>query len=187
MQNTKKKPLIILDRDGVINNDSDLYIKSAAEWIPLASSINAIGMLCKAGYQIAVATNQSGLARGLFSREDLDQMHKKMHQLLAVNNAKIDALHFCPHHPNDNCACRKPKPGLLQSLAKELDREISNSIFIGDSLSDITAAKACGAQPVLVLTGKGQRSIDKATNNQLHKVPVFTNLLSYAEFILEQT
>ena len=114
-------PLIILDRDGVINEDSDAFIKSPQEFIPLPGSLEAIARLNAAGYRVAVATNQSGIARGLFDRATLDAMHQKLDTLLAAVGGHIDALVYCPHAPDAGCDCRKPRPGLLQQIARKFD------------------------------------------------------------------
>lgn len=151
--------LIILDRDGVINQDSDSYIKTPAEWIPLPGSLEAIAALKTAGWTVAVATNQSGLARGLFDARTLEAIHQAMHCALAKYQAKIDYLVWCPHGPNDHCECRKPRPGLYQQIALHFQCSLHNIPVIGDSKRDLDAAAAVGAQPILVQTGKGQRAI----------------------------
>lgn len=152
--------MVILDRDGVINEDSDDYIKSADEWIPIEGSIEAISRLKKAGCLVTVATNQSGLARGYFDEKTLQSMHDKMNGLLAQRGAEIDGVFFCPHSPSDNCVCRKPKPGLLLKIAKQFDINLSETVFVGDSMTDIQAAKMAGAKPVLVKSGKGMDTLD---------------------------
>lgn len=152
--------LVILDRDGVINADSDDYIKNPDEWVPLPGSIEAIAQLKAAGWRVAVATNQSGLGRGLFDAAALQAMHEKMARLLRVHGAALDALVWCPHAPGQGCACRKPLPGLFHDIAQHLNCSLNGVMAIGDSLRDLQAAAAVGAVPVLVLTGKGQRTLD---------------------------
>lgn len=147
--------LVILDRDGVINHDSDLYITSAEEWVPIPGSLEAIARLNHAGYRILVATNQSGLSRGLFSIEELNSMHRKMRRELSIHGAQIEAIFFCPHGPEAQCKCRKPLPGLLEDIARRLPVDLTDVPLIGDSIGDIRAAKAVGAHPILVRTGKG--------------------------------
>jgi len=147
---------VILDRDGVINEDSDAYVKSTDEWVPLPGSIEAIVRLKRAGIAVAVTTNQSGIARGLFGLAELDAMHSKLAALLAEHGASVDAIFFCPHGPQDDCDCRKPLPGLYVQAAQHLGLSLSDAVVVGDSLRDLQAAVAVGAQPVLVLTGKGQ-------------------------------
>lgn len=177
--------VIILDRDGVINEDSDEYIKSADEWIPIAGSIEAISRLKKSGIQVAVASNQSGLARGLFDEKALQAMHKKMHDLLAQRGSSVDSIVYCPHSPNDNCICRKPKPGMLLQIAKEFDVKPADTLFIGDTFTDIQAARLAGSQPVLVKTGKGIRTLNK--HGSLEGVPVYDNLSHFVrEFLRGQ-
>lgn len=145
---------IILDRDGVINIDSDDYIKSADEWVPIPGSLEAITRLSKSGYKIGVATNQSGLARGYFNADDLEAMHNKLHHLLAIQGGKLDAIAYCPHSESDNCSCRKPLPGLIHTLEKQLGETATNAFFVGDKRADLLAGIAAGCQPVLVRSGK---------------------------------
>ncbi len=151
--------MIILDRDGVINQDSDAYIKSPDEWIPIPGSLQAIAELKADGWTVAVATNQSGLARGLFDELSLHAIHAKMRDALAERQARIDHLVWCPHGPDDRCVCRKPRPGLYQQIAAQFDCALTGIPVIGDSKRDLEAAVAVGARPVLVTTGKGQRTV----------------------------
>ena len=157
--------LVILDRDGVINIDSDQYVKSADEWIPLPGSLEAIAELNQAGYQVTVATNQSGLARGLFTINDLHAMHQKMMDLLAPMGGRVDSIFFCPHVDEDQCNCRKPLPGLMRDIAARYRKTdsalpLTGVPIVGDSLRDLEAATVLGASPHLVLTGKGQKTVD---------------------------
>ncbi len=156
--------LVILDRDGVINYDSDQYVKSADEWIPLPGSLEAIAELNQAGYQVTVATNQSGLARGLFTINDLHAMHQKMMDLLAPMGGRVDSIFFCPHVDADLCNCRKPLPGLMRDIAARYRKTgsalpLTGVPIVGDSLRDLEAATVLGASPHLVLTGKGQKTV----------------------------
>ena len=150
--------LVILDRDGTINYDSDQYIKSPAEWKPIPGSLEAIARLTHAGWRVVVATNQSGIARGLFDMATLNAIHAEMHRALNQAGGRIDAIFFCPHVADSNCECRKPKPGLLREIASRLGVELEGVPMIGDSLHDAEAAAAVGAQPYLVLTGKGRKT-----------------------------
>lgn len=152
--------LVILDRDGVINQDSPDYIKSLAEWIPIPGSLDAIARLRKAGIVVAVATNQSGIARGLFDEDALGAMHARLAALLAERGCALDMIAYCPHGPDDNCDCRKPRPGLYHAISRELQMPLRGAVIIGDSLRDLEAAEAVGARPVLVLTGKGRATRD---------------------------
>ncbi|ORU92222.1 MAG: D-glycero-beta-D-manno-heptose-1,7-bisphosphate 7-phosphatase [Cycloclasticus sp. symbiont of Bathymodiolus heckerae] len=155
----KKSPIdIILDRDGVINLDSDAYVKSVNEWLPIDGSIQAIAMLHKAGHRVFVATNQSGIGRGYYSENILNDMHKKMLSLIHQAGGEIAGIAFCPHSPEDDCSCRKPKPGLFTSLAKKYCIDLTKAIVVGDSLRDLQAAVTVGSQPILVLTGKGKKT-----------------------------
>ena len=154
------KKLIILDRDGVINQDSDSYVKSAEEWIPIPGSIEAIAKLYKNGYTICVATNQSGLARGYFSVSTLDEMHAKLNSLVEAAGGKIHSIEFCPHGPDDNCECRKPLPGMFKSIADKFNlADLTDVYTVGDSLRDLQAGKELYCSTVLVKTGKGERTI----------------------------
>lgn len=156
--NTK---LIILDRDGVINYDSDAFIKSPDEWIPIPGSLEAIARLNQAGFRVVVATNQSGIARGLLDIVTLNAIHQKMHKAAQQVGAHIDAVFFCPHAAADNCDCRKPKPGMLQQIGKRFNTGLKGMAVIGDSLRDLQAGFIVGCVPYLVLTGKGQKTRDK--------------------------
>lgn len=175
--------LVILDRDGVINEDSDDYIKSASEWIPIEGSLESIARLNHAGVAVAVATNQSGLGRGLFSAEDLNQMHAKFQQELARVGGHVDGIFFCPHTPEDNCACRKPKPGLLRSIGLRFNVPLAEVPFIGDTQTDVAAAIAAHAQPMLVRTGKGLRTAQK--HPELLELPWFDNLAAAVDHLLD--
>lgn len=175
--------LIILDRDGVINEDSDEYIKSPDEWIPIAGSLEAIARLNRAGYRVVVASNQSGLARGLFDYDDLSQMHEKLHRSLANVGGRVEAIFFCPHGPEDQCRCRKPKPGLFEDIAQRLQLDLTGVPAVGDSLRDLEAAQSVGAAPVLVRTGKGRGTEQKGKG--LEGVPIYDDLAAYVSVLLE--
>jgi len=151
--------LIILDRDGVINEDSDAYIKSPEEWVPLPGSLEAIARLNHSGYHVAVATNQSGVGRGYLDIETLNRIHQKMHRALARVGGHVDGIFFCPHAPEAGCSCRKPAPGLLQQIAERCGEPLSGVPVVGDSLRDLQAGIAVGARPILVRTGKGERTL----------------------------
>ncbi len=176
--------LIILDRDGVINQDSDDFIKSPEEFIPIPCSLEAITRLCHADFKVVIATNQSGIARGYYNLDTLNAIHSKMQRLLGVHGGKIDAIFFCPHSTDDHCDCRKPKAGMLHDIAQRYDISLSNIPFIGDSLRDISAARTAGASPYLVKTGKGMRSIETAENTDLEGVPIYNNLNDAVNHIL---
>ena len=150
--------LVILDRDGVINFDSDQYIKSPSEWRPIPGSIEAIARLSQSGYRIAVATNQSGIGRGLFDMATLNAINDKMMEMVFRQGGRIDALFFCPHTAAEECNCRKPRTGMLDEIAARFHTELKGVPCIGDSLKDLQVAEAVGAQPILVLTGKGQKT-----------------------------
>ena len=150
--------LVILDRDGVINHDSPAYIKSPEEWKPIPGSLEAIALLSQAGYRVLVATNQSGVGRGLFEMATLNAIHDKMHRALGLAGGRIDGIFYCPHAQDAGCNCRKPKPGLLEEIAHRFGVSLDGVPFIGDSLRDLQAAVAVGAQPILVLTGKGKKT-----------------------------
>mgnify|MGYP002630545329 FL=1 len=150
--------LVILDRDGVINQDSASYIKSPDEWKPIPGSLEAIALLNQAGYRVLVATNQSGIGRGLFEMTTLNEIHNKMHRALGLVGGRVDGIFYCPHTQDAGCSCRKPKPGLLEEIARRFGVSLEGVPFIGDSLRDLQAAAAVGAQSILVLTGKGKKT-----------------------------
>lgn len=177
--------LIILDRDGVINQDSDDYIKSPDEWIPIPGSLDAIARLNHAGYSVAIASNQSGIARGYFSLETLAAMNVKMNELLSQLGGRIDAMFFCPHGPKDGCDCRKPRPGMLTDIGNRFQAELGDVMFVGDNINDIKAAKAAGAKPVLVRTGKGEQTVGILAENRLNGVPVYDDLAGLVNTMLE--
>lgn len=153
--------LIILDRDGVINQDSEASIKAPDEWIAIPDSLEAIARLNQADYHVVVCTNQSGIARGKFSIMTLNAIHQKMHAAAQEVGADIDAVFFCPHAADDNCDCRKPKPGMLHAISKRFGIDLKGTPFIGDSLRDLQAGFVVGCQPYLVLTGKGEKTREK--------------------------
>ncbi len=175
--------LIILDRDGVINHDSDAYIKTVDEWQPLPGAIEAIARMHHAGWTVAVATNQSGLARGYYDEAELAAMHDKLRALLAVEGAEIGLIAHCPHGPDDGCACRKPKPGMLLDIARHYTTDLQDVWFVGDSLRDLQAAVAVGAQPVLVTTGKGGETAGKALPPGTR---IFPDLAAVADALLQR-
>jgi len=175
--------LIVLDRDGVINYDSDDYVKSVDEWIPLPGSMEALAKLTQAGFKIAIATNQSGISRGYFTVATLDAMHQKMLTLASKAGAKIDYIAYCPHGPDDNCDCRKPLPGLIHQIEKALNMSAKGCYMVGDSLRDLQAGQAAGLVPALVLTGKGQRTLDK--KNDLHGTDVFDDLDHFVDNLIK--
>jgi D-glycero-D-manno-heptose 1,7-bisphosphate phosphatase len=152
--------LVILDRDGTINEDSDNYIKSPLEWKPIPGSLEAIARLTQGGWRCVVATNQSGIARGLFDMATLNAIHAEMHRAVNQAGGRIEAIFFCPHAADSNCQCRKPQPGLLLEISKRLDAELAGVPMIGDSLRDVQAAATAGCKPWLVLTGKGKKTRD---------------------------
>lgn len=151
--------LVILDRDGVINHDSDAYVKTVDEWQPIDGSVEAIGALCQAGFVVAVATNQSGLARGYFDAATLDAMHAKMQRMVAKHGGRIAHIAYCPHGPDDGCDCRKPLPGLIKQIETQTKLSAQGSFMVGDSIRDLQAGVSAGCTPVLVKTGKGQKSL----------------------------
>ncbi|MCY1525161.1 D-glycero-beta-D-manno-heptose-1,7-bisphosphate 7-phosphatase [compost metagenome] len=153
--------LIILDRDGVINQDSDAFVKNPDEWIALPGALHAIARLTQAGWKVVVATNQSGLARGLFDMDTLTAIHAKMRRELAAAGGSIDAVFMCPHGPDDNCTCRKPRPGMFEQIGHRYDVDLAGVPAIGDSLRDLQASSSVGCSPWLVLTGNGSKTLAK--------------------------
>lgn len=154
-----RSKLIILDRDGVINHDSEAFIKSPEEWRPIPGSLDAIARLNHAGFKVVVATNQSGVGRGLFDMATLVAIHEKMHRALAQVGGRVDAVFYCPHTADTNCACRKPKSGMLREISQRYGQDLTGVPCVGDSLRDLQCALAVGAQPILVLTGKGEKTL----------------------------
>jgi len=178
-------PLIILDRDGVINEDSDDFIKSPDEWKPLPGSMEAIAQLKNAGWTVVIATNQSGITRKLFDLDTLNAIHDKMHRMAHEYGGSIDAIFFCPHGPKDNCDCRKPLAGLYEQISRRLNISLENVPSIGDSLRDIQAAQTAGAQPILVRTGKGTKTL--YANQGIEDVPVYCDLKQAVNALLAGT
>ncbi|NYT63181.1 D-glycero-beta-D-manno-heptose 1,7-bisphosphate 7-phosphatase [Alcaligenaceae bacterium] len=154
--------LAILDRDGVINQDSNAFIKSPDEWLALPGSLEAIARLSRAGWRVVIASNQSGVARGLFSMDTLNAIHAKMRRELAAVGGSIDAIFVCPHGPDDGCVCRKPKPGMFLDIARRYDTDLKSVPAVGDSLRDLQAASQAGCTPWLVLTGNGKKTWDNS-------------------------
>lgn len=177
--------LIILDRDGVINQDSDAYIKNADEWIPIKGSLEAIARLNHGGYTVVVVSNQSGIARGYFGIEALTAMHQKMDEMLSKLGGRVDAVFYCPHGPDDACVCRKPKPGMLLDVGQRYNVPLDEVVFIGDSVSDITAARSAHAQSVLVRTGKGAKAEKILLAEGRNQTPVFDDLASAVDVLLQ--
>lgn len=175
--------LIILDRDGVINHDSDGYIKSLEEWVPIPGSLDAMARLYHGGYRIAIASNQSGLGRGLFSIDDLNAIHRKLARELGSQGAQVEAIFFCPHAPDAKCGCRKPLPGLLHEIASRLQIDLAGVPCIGDSWRDLVSALAVGASPILVRTGNGQKTYASHAG-ELDNIPVFSDLAAATDFLL---
>ena len=186
---TSAQKWLILDRDGVINKDSDKFIKSADEWQPLPGSLEAIAKLNLAGYRIAVITNQSGLARGLFDLATLEHIHQKFIDLLAEQGGKVEKIYFCPHGPDDHCQCRKPLPGLYRQFAQEYSISLEGIFAAGDSIRDIQAAEAAGASGVLLRTGKGQASLTSIAasppDDPLRAIPVYDDLAAFTRQLLK--
>lgn len=175
--------LVVLDRDGVINEDSDAYIKSPDEWIALPGSLEAIARLGAAGFTVAVATNQSGVARGYYDLAVLEAIHDKMTSSAASSGGRIDFIAVCPHGPKDGCECRKPRTGLLEQIASHYGVELSDVPVIGDSLRDLEAAAAVGAKPILVLTGNGEKTA-RALPEMLKSTAVYPDLAHAANALI---
>ena len=175
---------LILDRDGVINADSDAFIKSPEEWLPISGSLEAIALLNQHGFKVVVITNQSGIARGLFDLETLSAIHAKMQRMLTDVGGKIEAIYFCPHGPQDECACRKPKAGLFEQFAADKQVDLNNLYSVGDSYRDLEASLAVGARPLLVKTGKGLTTLK---NHPQLNIPIFEHLYDAANYIIAQS
>ena len=176
--------LVILDRDGVINYDSDAYIKSPAEWVPIPGSLEAIARLHRAGFTVTVATNQAGVARGLFDLAALDAIHHRMQTAIAQAGGKLAGIFYCPHGPENGCDCRKPQPGLLRKISGQLQVDLHDVPVIGDSLRDIEAAERVNARPILVLTGSGQKTLQSL--QAARRVEVFADLVAATDQLLSE-
>jgi D-glycero-D-manno-heptose 1,7-bisphosphate phosphatase len=172
---------VLLDRDGVINEDSDTYIKSPEEWVPIPGSLEAIAALQAGGFRVAVLTNQSGVARGLLDLQTLEAIHGKMRNLVEAAGGRIEHVFFCPHGPEDGCRCRKPNIGLFEQFAEQSGASLRGIPAIGDSLRDLQAAQAVGADPILVETGKGEKTLLRNPTLDVH---TFANLYEAAQFLL---
>jgi len=182
-------PLLILDRDGVINEDSDKYIRCVDDWVPIPGSIEAIADLSRAGYCIAVATNQSGLSRGFFTLDDLEEIHALLCRQVEKCGGTIEGIFYCPHLPEEGCNCRKPATGLLRAIEQELQQSAQGAFFVGDSMKDLQAAGAYGCKPLLVKTGKGAGTLatlqsGEASLEYAKEVPVYRDLADAAKAIL---
>ncbi len=176
--------LVILDRDGTINEDSAEFVKSPSEWQPLPGALEAIARLNHAGWHVVVATNQSGLGRGLFDVASLNAMHAKMQQMLAAVGGRVDAIFYCPHAPDDGCRCRKPEPGLFEQIAERYGVELHGMPAVGDSLRDLVAAVTAGCEPHLVLTGKAASYRDKPLPDSFPaRTVVHQDLAAFAEYL----
>jgi D-glycero-D-manno-heptose 1,7-bisphosphate phosphatase len=176
---------IILDRDGVINFDSEHYIKSPEEWHAIPESLEAIATLNRHGYTVFVITNQSGIARGFYDAETLQKIHQKFLQELADVSGHVEEILFCPHHPKDHCACRKPEPALVYQLRDKYALTLADTYFIGDSWSDMEVSQKSGCKPLLVLTGNGEHTLKKHTKYQT--IPHFKNLAEAVHFVLSRS
>lgn len=176
--------LAILDRDGVINHDSSGYINDPGEWEPIPGSLEAIARLCRADYRVVVVTNQSGVGRGLFTLDMMNKINARMFELVRRKGGEVDALLFCPHAPEAGCECRKPKPGMFLELARRLKVNLAGIPAVGDSMRDLEAAIAAGAQPVLVRTGNGGQTEQQAAAGEdprLRAVPVYDDLAGFVD------
>ncbi len=179
--------LVILDRDGTINADSDEFVKTPEEWLPLPGALEAIARLNHAGWHVAIASNQSGLGRGLFDVASLNAMHAKLHRLLAAAGGRIDAVFYCPHAPDDGCACRKPRPGLFEQIGERFGIDLAAVPTVGDSARDLQAGAAAGCEPHLVLTGKAAACRGQALPPEFPaNTIVHDDLAAFAHFIVER-
>ncbi|NND89428.1 MAG: D-glycero-beta-D-manno-heptose 1,7-bisphosphate 7-phosphatase [Granulosicoccus sp.] len=174
--------LIVLDRDGVINEDLQRPVADPDEWVPIPGSLEAIARLHQAGWHVAIATNQSGISRGLIELDTLHAIHKRMHEKVNQAGGRIDVVAFCPHSDSDQCNCRKPAPGMLYTISERLDIDLSTVVVVGDSLRDMQAAMATAATPVIVRTGKGQKTLDN--NKGLEHIAAYDDLDSVVDALL---
>jgi len=177
--------LVVLDRDGVINYDSVHFIKSTNEWIPIPGSLEAIALLNQSGYRVAIATNQSGISRGLFDMVTLNAIHDKMHRALGQLGGRIDAMFYCPHSAEDNCSCRKPKPGMMEERGRRFSQDMKSVPIVGDALRDLQAGAVLGMQPMLVRTGKGEETL--AAGGLPEGTLVFADLAEAVQHIIAKS
>jgi D-glycero-D-manno-heptose 1,7-bisphosphate phosphatase len=176
--------LVILDRDGVINEDSDDYIRSLDEWVPVPGSIDAIARLSRAGFSIAVATNQSGIARGYFDEITLANMHALLCELVEEAGGQVDAICYCPHGPDEGCRCRKPAPGLLEQISEELRLPLAGAWYVGDTRKDLELGLSMNCRPILVRSGKGRDTEQKLDASTRQAVAIVDDLAAAADLIL---
>jgi D-glycero-D-manno-heptose 1,7-bisphosphate phosphatase len=174
--------LVVLDRDGVVNFDSVNFIKNTNEWIPIPGSLEAIALLNQSGYRVVIATNQSGISRGLFDMVTLNAIHDKMHKALGQLGGRVDAIFYCPHSADDNCSCRKPKPGMMEEIGHRFGMDMKGVPMVGDALRDLQAGAALGMQPILVRTGKGEETL--AAGGLPEGTLVFANLAETVQHII---
>jgi D-glycero-D-manno-heptose 1,7-bisphosphate phosphatase len=174
--------LVILDRDGVINQDRDDFVKSPAEWVPIDGSLEAIALLNHSGWRVVIASNQSGIGRGFFGMAELNAMHDKLHRMLSQVGGRVDGIFFCPHTAQMKCDCRKPKPGMYKDIAQRFDARLEDTPVIGDSLRDLEAADSVGAQCILVRTGKGEKTL--ADGGLPENTRVFYDLMDATLYLL---
>jgi len=181
--------IIVLDRDGVINQQTGEHITRVDEWTPIPGSIEAMVRLSQAGYQLAIATNQDGLALGLFDLDDLEAIHARLRALVEDAGGEVAGIFYCPHSDEDHCRCRKPKTGLLDAIEAEFDTSLHGSYMVGDRLKDLQVAQAKGCKPVLVKTGLGQQTLRALLDDpdpQLADTTVFDDLAQFADFLLQR-
>lgn len=178
--------LIILDRDGVINHDRDDFVKSPDEWQAIDGSMDAIAFLTQAGYTLAVATNQSGIARQYFTMQTLNEMHSKMHKLVLQAGGEISGIWYCPHSAEHNCECRKPKSGMIIDILQRFQAEAEDTWLVGDSLRDLQAIANVGGKPVLVRTGKGLKTLEKDGDKLPNNTLIFDDLMAFSQYLMQQ-
>ncbi len=177
--------LVILDRDGTINEDSDEFVKTPEEWTPLPGALEAIARLNHAGWHVVIASNQSGLGRGLFDVSTLNAMHAKMHKLLAAVGGRVDAVFYCPHAPDEGCRCRKPEPGLFEQIGERYGLDLHGVPAVGDSARDVLAGVAAGCEPHLVLTGRGAACKGRKLPEKFpQETQVHADLAAFADFLI---
>jgi D-glycero-D-manno-heptose 1,7-bisphosphate phosphatase len=179
----KLSPVVVLDRDGVINHDSKDFIRTAAEWVPISGSVEAIARLTRAGWLVYVATNQSGVGRGLITPESLTAIHTRMTTAIEAAGGRLAGIFWCPHRPDEGCDCRKPAPGLFRQIEAALGRSIAGCPAVGDSGRDLAAARAAGARPILVRTGNGSATAAALTE----PVETYADLAAVADALLQET
>lgn len=181
--------LVILGRDGVLNEYRSSHVTAPEEWVPVPGALEAVARINHAGWHTVVATNQAGIGRGMIDMAAINLVHARMHQMMMAHGARVDAVFFCPHTPEEACDCRKPQPGLLLDIGHRYNVHLATVPMVGDTLRDLQAAQAAGCEPHLVLTGRAAALDEAGLQAMLQQVPatrVHASLDAFADFLLQR-